>query len=178
MSVSSAVEFVEWSKLAIVQPDAVSVHEWDLSTGRETRTWRERWPLDTFAVAQSADERWLLALGLKGSIWLVDRLTGGEVVRQLRIGLATDAAFSWDGKRFAAASWTGRDDGAKVWDTSTLRELAVLPTWSVSVAFSPDGKRIALGGLGKRAITLWDLDSQQGVWPGLFLRRNGPRFVQ
>jgi hypothetical protein len=133
---ATSVRYVEFSKLAIVCPEAVCVHEWDLSTGRETRTWQGRWPADTFSVAQSADERWLLALGLTGSIWLGDRLTGGEALRQLGIGLAGDAAFSWDGKRFAAANFLGREEGTKVWDTATLREIAAFRIWSVSVAFS------------------------------------------
>jgi WD40 repeat protein len=48
-----------------------------------------------------------------------------------------------------------------VWDTATLREVAHLPGGGLSVAFSPDGKRLATGGAGESAVTLWDLESQQ-----------------
>jgi WD40 repeat protein len=171
-SVRSTVPFVGFSRLALLRPEAVSVHEWDLETGQETRNWRARWPSDTFAVAQSPDEHWLLALGFGGAIWLGDRLTGREAVHQLDIRAANEAAFTWDGKRVAAASWDGRV-GVRVWDAATLREIAVAPAEGFSVAFTPDGQRLAIGLNGKRAITLWDMESQQEV---LALEGEGSNF--
>ena len=49
----------------------------------------------------------------------------------------------------------------------------MLPTWSVSAALSPDGKRLALGGFGRRAVTLWDIESQQEL---LALEGEGSNF--
>jgi len=169
-NVHRANRFTEWSELALPYPAEASVHEWDLTSGREIRTWKSRWPADTFGVAQSPNDRWLLAVGLGGTIWLGDRLTGRETVRELPIDQASDATFSRDGTRFANTSWAWM---TKIWDTATLRELATIPAWSVSVAFSPDGKRLAVGGVGKSAITLWDVESQQEV---LVLEGEGSNF--
>ena len=46
-------------------------------------------------------------------------------------------------------------------------------SWGLSVAFTPDGQRLAIGLNGKRAITLWDMESQQEV---LALEGEGSNF--
>jgi len=158
--VRRANRFVEWSKLALVYPEEALVREWDLTTGEVIRTWLSRWPPDTFGTAQSQDGRWFLAIGLGGSVWLGDRLTGQEKMHKLAINGANDVVFSPNGTLFATSGWTGV---TKVWDTVTLREVASIPAWGVSVAFAPDGDRLAVGNTGKRAITLWDIESQQQV---------------
>jgi eukaryotic-like serine/threonine-protein kinase len=161
--VPEAAQFSAWSKLSIRHPETVSVHESDLSSGRETRVWPGRWPAETFSVAQSSDDRWLLAMSLNGAGWLGDRATGRETVVQLDTRGACDLAFSWDGKYFGASSWGGSwSSCTRIWDTVSLREVAQLPGIGLSVAFAPDGKRLAVGGLGgETAITLWDLETQQ-----------------
>ena len=34
-------------------------------------------------------------------------------------------------------------------------------SWGLSVAFTPDSKRLATGAEGKQAVTLWDIESEQ-----------------
>lgn len=51
---------------------------------------------------------------------------------------------------------------AKLWETSSLREVATLKNFLQgvnSVAFSPDGDRLAVGSDGKEAIKLWDVET-------------------
>ena len=72
-------------------------------------------------------------------------------------------AFSPDGKLLAVASMYGF---AKLFDVDTPRELATLHGFLMgvhSVAFSPDGTRLALGSDGREAVKLWDVASLQEV---------------
>jgi WD40 repeat protein len=86
--------------------------------------------------------------------------------------------FSPDGGCFAAASEYGL---AKIWETTTLREVASLHGFLSgvhSVAFSPDGRRLATGSGGKEAIKLWDAETHQEVLTlegrGSLFGRQGP----
>src|SRR5439155_1280738 len=72
-----------------------------------------------------------------------------------------------DGKRLLGRAGNGTQE-AKLWDTETGRELFVFKgrTGRVgSVAFSPDGKRVAAGGLIEdkpvREVTVWDCATGQ-----------------
>ena len=55
---------------------------------------------------------------------------------------------------------------AKLFDLDTQRELATLHGFLLgvhSVAFSPDGTRLALGSNGREAVKLWDVASLEEV---------------
>ena len=68
---------------------------------------------------------------------------------------------------------------ARVWETATWREAATLRGFKLgaqSVAFSPDGNRLATGaGAGDTALHLWDVASWQDV---LTLSAEGSIFWQ
>jgi WD40 repeat protein/tRNA A-37 threonylcarbamoyl transferase component Bud32 len=76
------------------------------------------------------------------------------------IGIASDAhdlAFSADGATIAFAR-PGRG-GAEVWDVATRTSIATVdgtPFTELSVALSPDGQMLAVGGFG-RVVRLWDV---------------------
>ena len=72
-------------------------------------------------------------------------------------------AISADGKLLATLS---QFDFLKLRDTATLQELHTFDTVLMgchSVAFSPHGRRLAVGSVGHEAIRMWDVGSQQKV---------------
>jgi serine/threonine-protein kinase len=149
---------------------------WDAATGRCL--------LDfdagdyTSALAFSPDARHLATSsshppdGKRSFVWNVEHGRGIRALRGLR-SVVERVACSPDGRRFAALSHDWR---VGVWDraSGTLECVLDAPKGLVadnaSLAFSPDGTRLALSA-GKRA-ELWDLDRQSrlGSWelpPGL-----------
>jgi WD40 repeat protein/tRNA A-37 threonylcarbamoyl transferase component Bud32 len=142
--------------LALYYQDS-SLHEWDLTTVRETKSWAGI--AHSFGGAVSADGRWLVLLGWNGKSLLRDLATGRETT--LEIGMPWDATFSPDGKFVAIASTLGF---AGLWETATQRESGAFRDFLLgvhSVAFSPDGKRLAAGSNGQEALKLWDIESHQ-----------------
>ncbi|MGE0421156.1 MAG: WD40 repeat domain-containing protein [Reyranellaceae bacterium] len=78
-----------------------------------------------------------------------------QIVLTGHTGWVHAAVFSPDGKRVLTGS---QDSTARLWDTETGRELAVLRHpggIGVAVAFSPDGRRVATAS-GGTDIRLWD----------------------
>ena len=69
-------------------------------------------------------------------------------------------AFSADSKLFAVTSGSGARY-TKVWDTADRREVARLGGGGYSVAFSPDGRRLAIGDADEKAVVVWDLESRR-----------------
>ena len=74
-----------------------------------------------------------------------------------------DLAYSPDGKLLAVASALGF---AQVFDTDTWSERVKLLGYLVAVkslAFSPNGRRLATGSDGREGLRLWDTESWQDV---------------
>ena len=76
-------------------------------------------------------------------------------------GFSGAVATSPDGRMAAVA-----DASTELWDMATLRPVD-MPTGFLlnefSVAFSPDGRRLAVGSGGPEAIKLWDIETRQQV---------------
>jgi WD40 repeat protein len=77
-------------------------------------------------------------------------------------------ALAPNGKMLASVDVdTGHVWSVKLWDVATGRNTSTLPNhddqidWILSVAFSPDGKTLAMGGFNK--ITLWDVKTGRNV---------------
>ncbi len=94
------------------------------------------------------------------------------------------AAFSPDSRLLVTG---GRDNMARLWDVTTGKQLRVFPGhagWIISVAFSPDGRTLAVGHW--RSVRLWEvstgkerrrLDGHEGDGSALAFAPNGRTLV-
>jgi len=137
--------------------------EWDLEATREIQSWpAPAYFSDSFGL--SPDEQ--LGIGIGNSGQVQGRNLPGQSTTNVPLDVleGLTVAFSADGKRLAVASALGF---ARVWDTATWREEATLAGFLNgvgSVAFSPDGQRLATGGTSPEdALKLWSMDSWQEV---------------
>ena len=97
--------------------------------------------------------------------------TGHVTYPVLDIFQTSGIAFSPDGGQIAASSFYGT---VKLWKTETLQEVVTLGRFlqtGSSVAFSPDGKRLAVGVGGLETVKIWDVKSHQEL---LTLYDQGP----
>jgi WD40 repeat protein len=150
-----------------------TLHEWDLPSGREVQSWPERRGGEA-VLADSQDENLFVTFVNGGSMQFWHLNIGGVSETNLNFLGAYAAAFSPNGRSFAVASTYGY---ARVWDSGSWRELATLGGFLSgvdSVAFSPDGLRLATGSGKQQALSLWDTTSWQNV---LTLEGQGAGFV-
>ena len=130
---------------------------WEMSTGREVRTFKGHSESVT-SVAFSPDGRYALSGSNDKTIKLWD-VSDGREVRSFEghSDWVTSVAFSPDGKYILSA---GGD--IRLWDASTGARVKRI-FWGQSravqsVAFSPDGKS-ALSG-GPKGVQLWDVSTE------------------
>jgi WD40 repeat protein len=123
-----------------------SVQLWEVATGRKLRAISE-WENGQFAF--SRDGRWLGTADIQTGLIRVWDVANERLVSPPPPGHTDDitaVALSPDCKTVATAS---RDGTVRLWEAATGRELRVLRVHSgfvLSVAFSPDGRLVALGG--------------------------------
>jgi WD40 repeat protein len=133
----------------------------------EAKSWREikRCEIDHYLhiIRISSDaRRAAIANGYTLNFW---DLTAGkkELALNADYGWINDLTISPDDILLAVA---GSDGSARLIELATRREVASLRGHFLgvhSVAFSPDGRRLATGSNLKEAIKLWDLDTSQEV---------------
>lgn len=140
--------------------------EWDIATGHEIRSF----PLPVggyqrgFAPISPDGTRFLSDVFADTGTVRLDLISGRTAPWDLKVPqINSQPTFSPDGQLLAVASNMGY---AKVYDTETFQEKATLSGLTFgahSSAFSPDQKRLAVGGTGFEAVTLWDLASSERV---------------
>jgi WD40 repeat protein/serine/threonine protein kinase len=160
-------------KLITVSYAPVRFHEWDLVTGSEIQSWPGPSSYNAFAV--SPDGQSYVMVGYEREAVLRNLARKTSVSVPLDVLEANGADISHDGRFLAVASGLGYD---RVWSTADWREVTTLRGYllsSYSVAFSPDGTRLATGNGGpSEAIKLWDCASWQEV---LTLKGSGQGFI-
>ncbi|WZO96178.1 sigma-70 family RNA polymerase sigma factor [Isosphaeraceae bacterium EP7] len=144
-----------------------AIRFWDLKTGEPAPGLDPVFGREaTYSLAYSPDGK-LLALGrTDGTVQLRDLVARRERSRsKLHKGRVTGMAFAPDGLTFASSS--DEETLVRVWDSATGQIRGTLDFVEASVspgslAFSPDGKRLALGINSKQGlpstIRIWDLD--------------------
>jgi WD40 repeat protein len=136
------------------------VKVWDVATGQE----KLKLPAEfVYKVAYSPDGKRLATLSLeKLNVW--DANSGRELLSlPAKCSTRGSVAFSPDGKQLASTNEVPHDGfrpgHVKLFDSETGKQLLTLQGYGGSyvarIAFSPDGRRLALG--GQRAeLKLWD----------------------
>jgi WD40 repeat protein len=143
-------------------------HVWDLLTGKELLTLEgHSAPVDraiyspdgTRIATMDRSHEARLWDAVSGQILFTMQAFDGEIQESQNVGIA----FSPDGSRLATAGQMF----VKIWDTSTGREVLGLPVMpdvlAYAVAFSPDGKHLAVGFRGVPP-SVWDLTTGQKLF--------------
>lgn len=148
-----------------------SVRVWDVATGQELRRLKSPDQRQVHSLAISSDGRRALTGGHDYvRLWDLDN---GEVLQHMKADQPNDlaahdahgVAFSPNGEQALSGGWDG---AVRLWDLETGQEVRVLlPNAKrvTSVAFAPDGRRVAAGsGSGKfkknrddNFVQVWDL---------------------
>jgi WD40 repeat protein len=146
-------------KLVLVNWSGDDFYEWDVTAFRETQSWRVAGDRPSKAI--SADGRWCLSIGQESNTMLRDLVTGQMTSGRLNIETPGAIAISPDGRTIAAVS---KQSYVRLWDLVTRHEIATFRGslhGPHGVAFSANGRRLAIGSNGREAVKLWDLDSRQ-----------------
>jgi len=137
-----------------------SFREWEIESGRET------WRFDCagmpgpIAACYAADGVQRLVFSFNDGIWRVYRQANLSAQIELNAGTLRLIFFP-EGRVLAMPTVSGI---LRVFDGDTFKELAPLSGYMHgvhSLAFSPDGHRLATGGTTMEAITLWDFQSRE-----------------
>jgi WD40 repeat protein/serine/threonine protein kinase/tetratricopeptide (TPR) repeat protein len=150
---------------APTRQDPTVIGVWDVALGRPVTMLRGSGGTVT-AVAFRPDGQALATAAVVGpkrwpvvTLW---DLTSRQAIRTFESGAdpVLTLAFSGDGRQLAAGEGrTGALGRVTVWDAETGTVLGILDRVGLvaSVAFHPDGDRLAVADYGERRIHLWDL---------------------
>jgi WD40 repeat protein len=142
-----------------------TIAAWNLATGQPGESWKMAASARGFRFprAVSPDGQWVAESNEDGAGRLLNLATGATAPLELGQRQITQMAFSRDNRLLAAVSRLGMGTGV-LWDVPGARKIATLQGFlqgASSVAFSPDGRRLAIGSDGNEAVKLWDLASLQ-----------------
>jgi len=136
-----------------------TVRIWETASGRALRTLSAAGPASSLAVSPAGDR--IAAGTLAGDVEVWEAATGRPLWRQRGLqGAVAAVAFSADGRRLAAGSYTlpiergfrGPIGTLAFWDVATGRPLRQAPVVTRSLAFLADGRLLTADGEG---VTAW-----------------------
>jgi WD40 repeat protein len=149
------------------------ITSWDVATGRKGDLWTIQDDQSALIGEFSPDGRTFAAATISptkpNSIELIETATG-----RTRASLPVQLPGIWalrfvdDGQTLRAFLGDGTDlEEVVTWDVETGRELSTrplaAPTKGHIVAISADGRTMAIGGMRKRFVELWDLDVDRSL---------------
>jgi WD40 repeat protein/tRNA A-37 threonylcarbamoyl transferase component Bud32 len=148
---------------ATAAPGGTSLTLWDVgSRSRLHEPLYAGHPAIVLAVGFSPDGATLATASSDPGLQFWDPATGDNL-GALGFGGASDLSFSADGAMIASVPSQG---GAEVWDTTTRTSIATFDgvpgNADSSVALSPDGHFLAVGGFG-RVVRVWDVRTRKLV---------------
>ncbi len=159
----NAVVFSPDGKFALSGSSDHRLKLWDVSTGREIRTF-EGHASSVNAVAFSPDGKFALSGDSHHLIKLWDISTGHEIrTFDGHASSITALAFSHNGQLALSGSY---DRTLKLWEVSTGREIQTFEGHGASItalAFSPDSQ-FALSASFDETVKLWEVSTGQEIW--------------
>jgi WD40 repeat protein len=160
-----------------------TVKLWDAATQRRLDTFGQA-TKEVYAVAMSPDGRRLATAGVDNRIRLyqlsASAREGTNTLLDTRFAHAAaiiKLAWSRDGKLLAS---TAEDRTVRLWDAATLSErlaLPLQPDWCAALAFSPDGKQLALARLDGTLAVYDTSDGREVPPPAPVLTGVAPRGI-
>jgi eukaryotic-like serine/threonine-protein kinase len=143
-----------------VASKSYAYREWDIPTGRETRSHRFPIPLvaEQTRTIISPDENQVVGISFpEGNVYQWDLQTGRSLSPSFKIVEAGSApAFSPDGRLLAVPTYRSE---TQIFDAATYQKVGTLRGYMFGVnsaTFSFDGRRLATGGSAAEAVTFWD----------------------
>lgn len=134
---------------------------WDAVSGMELLQLKGQ-NINNRPTAYSYDGKLAAGGNTDNSITIWNAKTGEQLITLVgHKDFIAQIVFSPDGTRLASAS---SDSSTIVWDLSSGKALLTLPSQAAtSVAYSPDGKQIAVGSMGTNGANIWDLTTGKRV---------------
>lgn len=157
----NSIDLSQDSKLLVAGTQDGKIHIWNINNISENKVIEDDAQIAITAVKFNKKGNWLVSGNSMGnvkiwdsdSLYLIKNLEG----HKSRI---SDIDFNMDDKLMASASLDGT---ARIWDCTNLNnqpiELRDHKLWVVSVAFSPDGKKLVTSSNEKDRLLIWPTKS-------------------